>query len=51
MFALKDENGNIINKRDGVIKIAEDFYTMLYNSDIRNNFANRNNETPEPVPK
>ncbi|XP_068222067.1 dynein axonemal heavy chain 6-like [Palaemon carinicauda] len=50
MFALKDENGNI-KKKDGVIKIAEDFYTMLHNSDIRNNFAKRKYETPKPVPK
>ncbi|XP_068238501.1 uncharacterized protein [Palaemon carinicauda] len=31
------------------MKIADDFSTSLYDSNIRNNFTNRNNETPEPV--
>ncbi|XP_068208364.1 uncharacterized protein [Palaemon carinicauda] len=50
MFASKDENGNIIHNRDRGIEISEDFSTILYNSDIRNNFINRNNGTSELLP-
>ncbi|XP_068224168.1 LOW QUALITY PROTEIN: dynein axonemal heavy chain 10-like [Palaemon carinicauda] len=50
MLALKNENGNIY-KRDGVIEIAENVYAIPYNSDIRNNFPNRNHKIPELIPK
>ena len=52
VFALKDSNGNIVSNRDGIIKVAEEFYTMLFQSNMRDayNIANRNNETPGEVP-
>ncbi|XP_068235647.1 uncharacterized protein [Palaemon carinicauda] len=40
----------ISTKRDEVLKIAEDFYTMLYKSDIRNKFANKNDGNPKLIP-